>query len=192
MIARSLQLFCAVLFCSATSVSQSAELKTGSVATLTFQDVDGNELSTADGHVTIITVVTQSNGEQARAVADQVPDRYVGDARYLYVTLVNFQRKLWGPLQGITRSVIRKRLDGEAKEVKPQYDAKHLTRDPRTDMHVIADFDGKAVTQLGLSPESNEISVLVFDGQGKVVHRWNGIPQEDSLGKAIAAAGGAE
>src|SRR4249919_782233 len=56
MIPRSLHLFCAALLTCATSVSQSAELKTGSVASLTFEDVDGNQLSTADGHVTIITV----------------------------------------------------------------------------------------------------------------------------------------
>jgi hypothetical protein len=192
MIARSLQLFCVVLVCGAATVGLSNELKTGSVASLTFEDVDGNQLSTADGHVTIITVVTQSNGDQSRAIADQVPDRYVGDPKYRYVTLVNFQGKLWGPLQGITRGVIRGRLDGEAKEVKPQYEAKHLTRDPRKDMYVIADFDGKAVTQLGLSPESNEISVFVFDGRGKVVHRWNSVPPNDSLGNAIAAAAGAE
>ena len=181
-------MFCVVLLCAAAPFAPGSELKTGNMAALTFEDVDGNELSTNDGHVTVITVVTRSNEDKARAVADQVPDRYLGDPKYRYVTLVNFQGKLPGPLQGITRGVIRGRLDGEAKEIKPQYEAKHLTRDPRKDMYVIADFDGKAVTQLGLSPESSEIEVFVFNGEGKLVHRWTDVPPGDSLGKAIATA----
>jgi hypothetical protein len=188
MSARGLQFLFGLLLLSAPAGGASSELEAGSVYQLTFEDVDGNELSTADGHVTIITVVTRNNEDKARAVADQVPDKYVGDPNYRYVTLVNFQRKLFGPLQGLTRTVIRNRLDAEAKELKSTYEEKHLTRDPRRDIHVIADFNGKPVEQLGLTSERDDIAVFVFDREGKLIARWEDVPPEGELPKAIAAA----
>ena len=164
------------------------ELQPGSAARLTFRDVDGRDLSTAAGYVTIITVATRQDEDKARAVADLVPDRYVGDARYRYVTMVNFERKLARPLHGLTRAIIRQRLDAEAKKLKPNYEAKKIARDPRRDIYVVADFDGSAVAQLGLAPESQQLAVFVFNRQGKLIQRWNELPPNDSLGRAIAAA----
>lgn len=188
MIMQSLQFFSVAVLLGAAGFLEASELKTGSTASLTFEDVDGHELSTADGHVTIITVVTRENEVKARAVANQVPDRYIGDPKYRYVTLVNFQGKLPGILHAITRGTIRGRLDAEAKELKPQYEAKHIARDPRRDIYVIADFDGKAVTQLGLSPDSGDVEVFVFNAEGKLVRHWTDVPPDDSLARAIASA----
>ena len=182
-------MFSAVLLLDTAEFAAASGLKAGATAPLTFTDVDGSELSTADGRVTIITVVTRGNEKGARAVADQVPDRYVGDPNYRYVTLVNFQGKLPAVLQGVTRGMIRRRLDAEAKGLKPQYEAKQRARDPRRDIYVIADFDGKAATRLGLSADSNQVGVFVFSGKGKLVGQWTGLPPNDSLAKAIAAAG---
>ena len=101
---------------------------------------------------------------------------------------MNFQRKLASPFQGITRAVIRNRLDAEAKQLKPQYDAKKLSRDPRKDVYVVADFDGSAVAHLGLAPEGNDVAVFVFNRSGKLINRWSGVPPGNSLAEAIAAA----
>ena len=120
-------------------------LQVGTTAHFSFKDVDGNEHSIAGGHVTIITVVTRQNEAQAQAVADHVPDRCLGDRRYAYITLVNFQKKLFPALQGLTRTIIRNRLDAEANRLRPEYTTKHINHDPRQDMFVVADFDGKAV-----------------------------------------------
>ncbi len=181
MIRRVLQLFFASWLAFAALGADEEGWKVGSTHRLTFEDVDGDELSTADGHVTIITVVTRENEAQARAVADLVPDRYVGDPKYHYITVVNFQGKLPGPLQGITRAVIRSRLEAEAKKLKPDYAKRKLARDPRDDLFVIADFDGSAVRKLGLPVETNEVAVFVFNGEGKLVARWKGVPPGDSL-----------
>ncbi len=177
-----------LLLLGSVSIAQTAALEPGRPYSFSLRDVDGNDLATAGGHVTVITVVTRDNEEQAHAVADRVPDRCLGDPKYRYVTLVNFQRKLARPLQGLTRAIIRKRLDAEAKALKPQYDAKKLSRDPRRDVFVVADFDGSAATNLGLSPESDNVAVFVFDGRGKLINRWNGVPPGDSLAQSIAAA----
>ena len=188
MMPRLLQMFSATLFVTAATLAQSAELQRGSKYHFTLRDVDGNNLVTADGNVTIITVVTRENEEQARAVAAAVPPRCIGDPKYRYITLVNFQRKIAPIFRGLTNTIIRRRLDAEAKELKPKYAARQLTRDPRRDVFVVADFDGTAVGQLGLSPTSSDVAVFVFNGEGKLIERWTGVPPEGALAQAIAAA----
>ncbi|MGI8435744.1 MAG: hypothetical protein ACR2NX_02410 [Chthoniobacterales bacterium] len=188
MILRPLLTF--VFLCAAALCLPAAELATGNIHALTFEDVDGGAISTADGHVTIITVVTRQNEAKARRVADLVPDRYVGDPKYRYVTLVNFQRKLAGPFQGLTRAIIRNRLDAEAKTLRPDYATKHLSRDPRKDLHVIADFDGSAVARLGLPVASNQVAVFLFGVKGKLLARWNDVPPGDALPSALAKSAG--
>jgi hypothetical protein len=188
MIAHLLQRFSAVVVFVAVASAAAKELQQGEVSALSFRDVDGNTLSTTDGHVMIVTVVTRANEDNAQAVADHVPDRCVGDPKYRYVTLVNFEGKIMGPLRGLTRTIIRQRLDAEGRKLKPEYDAKRITRDPRKDIFVVADFDGSAVKQLGLTPENAALEVFVFDPRGKLIERWNAVPPEDSLAKAIAAA----
>jgi hypothetical protein len=188
MIARHLLLCLVLALFARATIAPAADLQPGTVARLTFRDVDGNDLSTADGRVTILTVATRESEDKAQAVADLVPDRYVGDQRYRYITLVNFQRKLAAPLRGLTRAIIRQRLDAEAKKLKPEYEAKKIAHDPRRDIYVVADFDGSAVTQLGLAPESDEVAVFVFNRQGKLIQHWTDVPPNDSLARAIAAA----
>jgi hypothetical protein len=187
MIAPTLQRF-SFAFLSLFFLAVASPLQPGSTAHMSFHDVDGNEHSTASGHVTIITIVTRQSEAKAQAVADRVPDRCVGDRRYAYITLVNFQKKLFPALQGLTRTIIRNRLDAEATRLRPEYTAKHIGHDPRQDMFVVADFDGKAVTQLGLAPEYDGVAVFVFNGHGKLVARWNDVPAEDALAKAISTA----
>lgn len=188
MAVRSLQIFSCALLILLAAQARGAALEQGRTYSFSLHDVDGNDLATADGHVTIITVVTRENEEQARAVADAVPDRYIGDPKYRYVTLVNFQRKLAGPLQRITRAVIRNRLDAEAKRLKPQYEAKKLTHEPRKDLFVVADFDGSAVAHLALAPEANDVVVFVFNRVGKLINHWTGVPPGNALAEAIVAA----
>jgi hypothetical protein len=188
MIGRGLQLFfllCAVAFMPAAAVG---ELLPGSTHRLVFRDVDGDEHSTADGRVTIITVVTRNNEEKAREVANLVPEYAVGDPQYRYITIVNFQQKLARPLHGLTKAIIRRRLDAEARDLQERYAEKQLTRDARQDVLVVADFDGKALAQLGLPPDTEEIKVFVFNRQGRLIARWSDVPPPDALPKAITAA----
>lgn len=177
-------------FLAASLLSAAPEqFATGSTHRLVFGDVDGNDLSTSDGHVTILTVVTRADEDRARAVADLVPDRYLGDQKYNYITLVNFEGKIPGPLHGFTRAIIRSRVAQEAKDFKSQYEAKKIAHDPRRDIHVIADFDGSASERLGLPAKAGGMTVFVFNGQGRLVARWNEVPPGDSLPRALAEAG---
>ncbi len=186
MIARGLQLIFALAL--AGGAVRGEALAPGSVASVKFLDVDGIEHATAAGKVTIIAVVTREHEDEAEAVADHVPDKYTGDSNYRYLTLVNFQRKLAGPFRGLTRAIIRQRLNAEARKLAAEYQARKIAHSPREDVIAVADFDGSEVAKLGLAPEDSGLAVFVFDGRGRVVQRWFSVPSEDSLGKAIAAA----
>jgi hypothetical protein len=164
------------------------ELRLGNTYPLTFMDVDQRQLSTSDGHVTIITVVTRKDEQKAQSVGDRFPRVYLGDPKYRLITLVNFQQKIFSPFRGMAAAIIRYRLDSEAKELQKVYAAKHLNRNPRYDMFVVADFDGKAVSQLGIATASPEFAVFAFDGRGHLIRRWNDVPSADALTAAINAA----
>lgn len=167
---------------------QAAEMRVGNTYQLTFVDVDSHPLPTSDGHVTIISVVTRKDEAKAQAVGDRIPRQYYGDPKFRLITLVNFQQSILLPFRGMISAVIRHRLDAEAKELQKVYSEKHLTRNPRNDIFVVADFDGKAATQLGISPTSSEFAVFVFDGRGRLVRRWSDVPSADALAQALTEA----
>ena len=172
----------------ATATSEAIQLRPGTTYPLTFTDVDRHEISTADGHVTIIAVVNTRDEAKAQAIGDRVTQITLGDPRSRLVTLVNFQQNILPPLRGMVSAVIRHRLDVEAKDIQKMYAERHINRNARDDVFVIADFDGKAVTQLGINPLSPEFAVFVFDGKGRLVRRWNDVPSLDMLTQAIKEA----
>ena len=164
------------------------ELRPGNVYPLTFTDVDRHQLSTSDGHATIITVLTRKDEQKAEQVGDRVPDICLGDPKFRLITVVNFQRGIFPLLQGMINAIIRSRMDSAAKDLQKTYTARKLTRDPRSDIFVVADFDGKAVTQLGIAPTSSEFAVFVFDGRGRLVQRWKDVPSAEALAAAVNGA----
>jgi hypothetical protein len=168
--------------------AQAIELRPGNAYPLTFTDVDRHQLSTSDGHVTIITVVTRKDEQKAQQVGDRVPHVYLGDPKFRLITVVNFQKGIFPPLQGMIMAIIRNRLDAEAKDLQKIYTAKHLTRNSRSDIFVVADFDGKTVTQLGIAATSSEFAVFVFDGRGRLVRRWNDVPSAEALAAGLSEA----
>jgi hypothetical protein len=182
--ARSLAVFSALLATTALAT----ELHPGNTYSLTFTDVDRHQLSTSDGHVTIITVLTRKDEQKAEQVGERVPRVYLGDPKYRLITLVNFQRSVFPLLQGMINAIIRNRMDAEAKELQSVYTGKHLTRNPRSDIFVVADFDGKSASKLGISPSSSEFAVFVFDGRGRLLRRWNEVPSSEVLAQALIEA----
>ena len=112
----------------------------------------------------------------------------MGDPKYRLITLVNFQQRIYPPFRGMVSAIIRHRLDAEAKKLQKIYSAKQIGRNPRNDIYVVADFDGNAVSQLGIAPASAEFAVFVFDGRGRLVRRWNDLPSAEALTQAINEA----
>jgi hypothetical protein len=181
------QCFFLMLFLGATT-SQAIQLRQGNTYPLTFTDVDRHQLSTADGRVTIITVVTRRDEAKAQSVGDRVSQITSADPKFRLITLVNFQQNILAPLRGMVSAVIRHRLDDEAKDVQKSYAERHINRNARDDILVVADFDGKAVSQLGIAPTSAEFALFVFDGQGRLVRRWSDVPSPELLAQALKEA----
>jgi hypothetical protein len=168
-----------------TTAAQAIELRPGNTYPLTFTDVDRHQLSTADGHITIISVVNRRDEAKAESVGDRTSQITLGDPKFRLITLVNFQQNILPPLRGMVSAMIRRRLDQEAKDVQKSYADRHINRKARDDIYVVADFDGKAVSQLGINPVSSEFAVLVFDGRGRLVRRWNDVPSAEMLAQAL-------
>lgn len=171
-----------------TMTAGAVELRPGTQYALTFTDVDRHSFSTADGHVTIISVVNRRDEAKAEGVGERVSKISFGDPKIRLITMVNFQQNILPPLRGMVSAIIRHRLDAEAKEVQASYAERHINRNARDDIFVVADFDGKAVSQLGINPTSSEFAVFIFDGKGRLVRRWSDVPTEEALGQAIQEA----
>jgi hypothetical protein len=180
--------FLAALLVASLPAARAVEPRPGNAYPLTLTDVDQHQLSTSDGHVTIITVVTRKDEQKAQMVGDRFSRTYLGDPKYRLITVVNFQQKISAPFRGIAAAIIRYRLDVEAKELQKIYSARHLNRNPRYDIFVVADFDGKIVSQLGIAPTSAEFAVFAFDGRSRLVRRWHDVPSADALTAAINEA----
>lgn len=181
------QYFFLIVFLPATTLP-AAEFRVGNNYQLTFADVDQEQLSTSDGHVSVISVVTRENEAKAQALGDRVPKQYYGDPKFRLITIVNFQQGIFSPFRGVIMAIIRHRLDAEAKDLQKVYSERKLSRNARDDIYVVADFDGKAASQLGIAPKSSEFAVFVFDGGGRLVRRWNDVPSADVLTQALQEA----
>jgi hypothetical protein len=181
------QYFFLLLLLSVSNLS-AIQLRPGGTYPLVFTDVDRHQLSTADGHITVISVVNRRDEAKAETVGDRVSKITLGDPKFRLITLVNFQQNILPPLRGMVSAVIRHRLDIEAKEIQKSYAARHINRNARDDIYVVADFDGKAVSQLGISPISPEFAVFIFDGKGRLVRHWSDVPAEDALTQALKEA----
>jgi hypothetical protein len=172
----------------ALATAQAVELRPGNSYPLTFTDVDRHQLSTADGHITVICVVNRRDEAKAETVGERVSQITFGDPKFRLITLVNFQQNILPPLRGMVSAVIRHRLDSEAKDIQKSYAERHINRNARDDIYVVADFDGKAVSALGIGPTSAEFAVFVFDARGRLVRRWNDVPSAEMLAQALKEA----
>jgi hypothetical protein len=178
--------FVALMFAAA--IADAVQLRPGNTYPLVFTDVDHHQLSTADGHVTVISVVNSRDEAKAQTVGDRVTQFTLGDPKVRLINLVNFQQNILFPLRGMVAAIIRNRLDTEAKDIQKIYAERHINRNARNDLFVVADFDGKAVTQLGIQPTSPEFAVFVFDGHGRLLRRWSDVPSLEMLTQAIKEA----
>jgi hypothetical protein len=159
--------------------------KSGATYQLQFDDVDGRKISTFDGHVSVIVVVTPKDTANAAEVGDRVPIRYKGNQKYRFLTIVHFQTIVSRWFSPIATLAIRHRLDQEATRIQPEYDKRKVRRNPRQDIFAVADFDGNALSKLGLSPDSNGVAVFLFDGNGMLMRYWQKVPGRESLAAAL-------
>jgi len=183
---RALQFFFAVamaFFLSAALLC--GALSSGAIYSFSFSDIDGNKLSTADGHVTVLVLATPADWEKAREVGDHVPDRCLGNPNYRMITIIRFIRKHGPVMQKIATAVVKHRVTEEAKRLQSRYDTNKIVRDARQDIFTVIDFDGTVSSQLGEPAGATEFSIFVFGRQGELLAQWHGVPSDKQLAAVV-------
>ena len=160
-------------------------LSTGAIYSLSFVDINGNKLSTADGHVTVLVLTTKSDWEKAHVVGDRIPDSCLGNPNYRMITIVRFARKYGVIVRSVATAFIHHRVEEAAKRLQTRYDAQKIQHDARSDIFVVTDFDGSACVQLEEPAEAAEFRVLVFARDGKLLARWSDVPSAKQLAEVL-------
>jgi hypothetical protein len=161
------------------------ELSTGSTHSISFVDLDGNKLSTADGHVSVVVLTTSADREKARTVGDHAPDFCLGNPAYRMITVVHFTGRHMALGRRMATAFIRHRVREEAKRLQARYDAQKISRDARSDIFVVTDFDGTIASQLGQSVGATDFCVFVFGQTGELLAQWHTVPSADELAAAV-------
>ena len=160
-------------------------LSTGNTYSISFVDLDGNKLSTADGHVTIVVLTTSADREQARTVGDRVPDFCLGNPAYRMITVVHFTSRHMAIGRRLATAFIRHRVREATKRLQARYDAQKISRDAKSDIFVVTDFDGTVASQLGQSAGATDFCVFVFGQTGELLAQWHSVPSADELAAAV-------
>ncbi len=164
-------------------------LSTGNTYSISFVDLDGNNLSTSDGHVTIVVLTTSADREQARTVGDLVPDFCLGNPAYRMITVIHFTRLHLALGRRMATAFTRHRVREEAQRLQARYDAQKISRDAKSDIFVVTDFDGTIASQLGQSAEETNFCVFVFGQSGELLAQWHSVPSADELAAAVKKSG---
>ena len=160
-------------------------LSTGTTYPISFVDIDGNKFSTADGHVTIVALTTPADREEALTVGDRVPDFCLGKPAYRMITVIHFTGRHMAIGRRMATAFIRHRVREEAKRLQARYDAQKISRDAKSDIFVVTDFDGTVASQLGQSAGATDFCVFVFGKTGELLAQWHSVPSVDELAAAI-------
>jgi hypothetical protein len=148
----------------------------GETHSLSFVDINGEKLSTADGHVTVLVLTTPADREKARTVGDSVPEHCLGNSDYRMITIIRFTRRHTVVGRKIATALIRHRVNEVAARLQARYDGKGIKRDARKDIFIVSDFDGSVSTQLGEPEGTTDFSVLVFGRNGELLAQWHEVP----------------
>jgi hypothetical protein len=135
--------------------------------------------------VTIVVLTTSADREQARTVGDHVPDFCLGNPAYRMVTVVHFTGRHMTMGRRIATAFIRHRVNEAAKRLQARYDALKISRDAKSDVFVVTDFDGTIASQLGQKASGTDFCVFVFGQTGELLTQWHRVPTTDELAAAI-------
>jgi len=170
-------------FLSATSIW--ADLTIGQDYQISTVDVDGNALSTADGHLITVVLCSKANIDKARLIGDRSPDFCLGNPVYRMITIISFETKHRAPMRAVIKSVIRHRLDLEGRHLQTRYDQLKIARDARRDVFAAADFDGTITKQLGAEPAADLFRIFVFGKNGELIKEWSEVPSAEQLAATL-------
>jgi hypothetical protein len=152
---------------------------------LKFSDVDGNQLSTSDGHITVLTFVTSGDADKAQVLGDRIPDFCLGDAaHYRMITVVEATNHS-APIRLAYQSIARHRLDAAAKRLQARYDSHKIARSARQDVFAVVDFGGAIASNFPSTGSSSDFRVVVLGPHGELRQQWTEMPTTEQLAAAL-------
>jgi hypothetical protein len=166
-------------------MSTFADPNVGETYRISFVDVDGNSLSTADGRITTVALTARPNIDKARTVGDRTPDFCLGNSNYRMITVLAFEKNHSRPVRAVLNSLMRHRLDSEAGRLQSRYDRLTVSRNARQDVFALADFDGSITGQFGEKVDPQLFRAFVFDKNGELLKQWNDAPSTEELTIAL-------
>ena len=181
---RTMRKFVAFLLVVTAYSTIAASPSIGKVYSLKLLDVDGRNLSTGEGVVTVLVIATRANLDKAREVGDRIPERCLGNPGYRMITVIGFGKTRTRMMQYLLSAAVRHGLDSEAARLKTRYLAKGINRNPRSDLYAVADFNDHLAAELDLSP-STQFQVLVLSRDGTLIREWTNAPSAEELAAAL-------
>ena len=163
----------------------SGALSSGAIYSLDFVDIDGNKLSTADGHVTVLVLTTTAEREKVHVIGERVPDFCLGNPNYRMITIVRFTSRHTAIGRRIATALVKHRVNEAARRLQGRYDANKISRDARKDIFTVLDFDGSVSSQLDDSAQAAPFRVLVFARDGKLLAQWTDVPSAKQLADVL-------
>jgi hypothetical protein len=160
-------------------------LSNGATYPISFIDIDGNKLSTADGHMSVLVLATIADREKVRVVGDRVPGYCLGNPSYRMITIMRFTSKHTMIGRKIATALVKRRTNEAAKRLQSRYDANKISRDARRDIFIVTDFDGTSSSQLDDSAQAASFRVLVFARDGKLLAQWTDVPSAKQLADVL-------
>jgi hypothetical protein len=73
----------------------------------------------------------------------------------------------------------------EAKRLQARYEGRKISRDAKSDIFVVTDFDGTIASQLDDAGGANNFCVFVFGQNGRLLAQWHSVPSTEELTVAL-------
>jgi hypothetical protein len=183
---RALQIFFAALVLPiGFSKPLHGALSSGQRYVVKFSDVDGRAISTADRHVTVLVLTTTEGLTRAHAARDHIPDYCLGNANYRMITVLRLAERHTRLGRAVVTTLVRHRIDQEAKTLQTRYNALKIPHPAREDIHVVTDFGGSISAQLGAQPGATGFHVFVFGRDGELLRQWDDVPSAEELAAVV-------
>ncbi len=175
-----------MLFAACTNLGDSPSTQTGktSAKVASMETTRQQTLRFTDGTPTLITVVRQEDADVARQSGEVISDRQFAKGEVRAVTVLNFQNALPSAFQQLTLAQISADLQATAKRLQPMYTREGVDTNPMQDLHVVADFSGTTSRNLGAG--DGQPLIILVDGNGKTVERWQKSPSKETFQQALS------
>src|SRR4029453_635435 len=166
-------------------MSSFAELAVAQRRSVTLTDINGHAFSTADGHITTLVVASKANVDKAHLVGERIPDFCLGNPRYRMITVIAFETNHTRPVRALMTSLMRRRVDSEAKQLQSRYDKLKIAQNAHENVIAVADFDGTISGQFDAKPSATLFHIFVFGKEGELIKQWSDLQSAEELAAAL-------